>query len=133
VTALSVSVLVVDDSRIVRERLCALLAEDDRIAVVGEAGTAGEACVLFQKHRPDAVILDVQLPDHSGLEVLAAIKWAIPSCRVIMLTNACDRFIRRESQRRGADHFLRKATEFELVPGLLLQPLPRKPRPAPPS
>lgn len=114
-----VSVLVVDDSTIVRQRLCALLAEDNGICVVGEAGGVEEAWSLFKQRRPDAVVLDIQLPDGSGFDVLRRIKQAMPSCQVIMLTNSCELPFRRESQRSGADHFLHKATEFEQVAVLL--------------
>ena len=118
-TAHRVSVLVVDDSTIVRERLCALLAEDESICVAGEAGGVEEAWSLFEQRRPDAVVLDIQLPDGSGIDVLRRIKQAAPSCLVIMLTNLCEAPFRRESRRCGADYFLHKATEFEQVAELL--------------
>ena len=98
-TVNSVSVLVVDDSTIVRQRLCALLAEADDICVAGEACSVEEAWNLFEQCRPDAVVLDIQLPDGSGLEVLRRIKQTMPSCLVIMLTNLCE-----PPFRRGAHH-----------------------------
>jgi DNA-binding NarL/FixJ family response regulator len=113
------SVLVVDDSAIVRERLRGLLAEDPCVRQVIEAATGAEAWQLFQRHAPDAVLLDIHLPDNSGLDVLDRIKRASPSGLVIVLTNLLDPIFREETQRRGADHFLHKATEFERVPDLL--------------
>jgi two-component system response regulator DevR len=118
-TADRVSVLVVDDSAIVRQRLCALLAEDDSICVAAEAGGVAEAWERFEQCRPDAVVLDIHLPDGSGIDVLRRVKQAKPSCQVIMLTNLCEAPFRCESERCGADHFLHKATEFERVAELL--------------
>ena len=114
-----VSVLVVDDSAIIRSRLRALLAEDDHIRWVGEAGSRAEAWTVFGQIRPEVVLLDLRLPDGNGLGLLCRIKQATPSCLVIVLTNSCESIFRHESQRCGADHFLHKATEFEQVVDLL--------------
>jgi DNA-binding NarL/FixJ family response regulator len=113
------SVLVVDDSAIVRQRLRVLLAEGQCVRQVSEAANGAEAWTLFQRLAPDAVLLDIHLPDTSGLEVLRRIKLAAPSCLVIVLTNRQDPIFRQETQQRGADHFLHKASEFEQVAGLL--------------
>jgi DNA-binding NarL/FixJ family response regulator len=113
------SVLVVDDSAIVRERLHGLLAEDQCVGRVSEASNAAEGWTMFKQLAPDVVLLDIHLPDSSGLGVLCRIKRATPSCIVIVLTNLRDSIFRRESERRGADHFLHKATEFERVTDLL--------------
>ena len=114
-----VSVLVVDDSAIIRSRLRTLLAEDDHIRWVGEAGSRAEAWNLFVQIRPEVVLLDLRLPDGSGLELLCRIKQAAPSCLVIVLTNSREPIFQHESHRCGADHFLYKATEFEQVADLL--------------
>ena len=114
-----VSVLVVDDSANIRSRLRALLAEDDHIRWVGEAGSRAEAWTVFGQIRPEVVLLDLRLPDGNGLGLLCRIKQATPSCLVIVLTNSCESIFRHESRRCGADHFLHKATEFEQVAGLL--------------
>jgi two-component system response regulator DevR len=132
-TVTPISVLVVDDSIIVRQGLCDLLAEDDCIAIVGEAGSVAEACRLFEQHRPDAVVLDIQLPDGSGLEVLRRIKQTAPSCMVIVLTNFRESAFRWECLRSGADHFLHKAMEFERVAELLHRRACGPPCPSPPQ
>jgi two-component system, NarL family, invasion response regulator UvrY len=113
--AKTISVLIVDGSAVVRSRLCALLAEHDHLRVVGEAGGAAEAWRLFLQHRPEAVLLDVRLPDSNGIELLSRIKQAAPSCLVVVLTNLRESVLRQESRRRGAAHFLHKASEFERV------------------
>jgi two-component system, NarL family, nitrate/nitrite response regulator NarL len=113
------SVLVVDGSEVVRQRLCELLAEEDGLHVVGEAGRAADAWEIFEQHRPEVVLLDLHLAEGSGLELLSRIKRAAPGCLVIVLTHLREALLRSESHRRGADYVLHKATEFEQVLTLL--------------
>ena len=113
------SVLVVDDSAIVRQRLREFLVETCQLQHVREAANGTEAWALFKQLRPDAVLLDIHLPDNRGFELLCRIKGAAPSCPVIVLTNVRESVFRHETERRGADHFLHKATEFEHVAELL--------------
>jgi len=113
------SVLVVDDSAVVRERLRALLSELDCVRQVNEAANSADAWALFQRLAPDVVLLEIHLADRRGLEILGLIKETTPLCLLIVLTNLQDSIFRQETQRRGADHFLHKATEFERVTELL--------------
>ena len=106
-------VLITDDSAMVRHRLCSLLEEQASIAVVAQAASAQEAWTMFVRHHPAAVVLDIQLPDGTGTEVLRRIKQSDPACVVIMLTNHDDPVFEQECGRLGADYFLNKATEFE--------------------
>ena len=109
------SVLVANNSFLLRTRLCSLLADEAALAVTAEAGSAIEALLRFRAHQPDAVILDVQFPDGSGLEVLRKIKSSVPHCVVILLSNSCTPEYRPEFLRRGADQAFHTATEFEQV------------------
>jgi two-component system, NarL family, response regulator DesR len=121
----TLSVLVADDSAILRERLAGLLEEREGLRGVGLAGPAAEAWRLFLQRRPDAVVLDVKLPDGSGIDLLRQIKGASPHCVVLMLTNYDEAEFEEECHRQGADFFLRKATEFETAADLLSRlPLP---------
>ena len=115
----SLTVLVVDDSDAVRSRLCALLGESPRLHVVADARDGVEAILAFERLRPDAVVLDIQLPGMSGVEVLRRIKAAAPHCVVVMLTNLQQGPFKEISRVLGANAFFHKATEFELVPGFL--------------
>ena len=109
----SLSVLVANNSFLVRTRLCSLLAMEPALEVTAEAGSAIEALLRFRAQPPDAVILDVQFPDGSGLEVLRKIKSSVPHCVVILLSNSCTPEYRLEFLRRGADQAFHTATEFE--------------------
>jgi two-component system, NarL family, response regulator DesR len=114
-----VRVLLTDDSTPVRDRLRSLLNEQGSIQIVGEAASGEEALSLFAQHRPDALVLDIQLPDMSGIEVLRHIKRCAPHCTVVVLTNFAEAIYRQECHRHGADCFLHKNTEFDKVPEVL--------------
>lgn len=112
-------VLVVDDSRAVRARVVADLAETSGIEVVGEAEDGAAAMARIAELRPDAVVLDLRLPDVSGLELLPSIKALPHAPRVVVLTNHGEDRYRRECLARGADAFVDKASPFaELVSAL---------------
>jgi DNA-binding NarL/FixJ family response regulator len=114
-------VLIVDDSKQIRQRIRALLAESTQIRIVGQAGNSQEALEAMQRLKPDTVILDIRLPGgSSGIQLLKEIKDRYPQVKVIMLTNFDDALYRRQCQRLGADHFLNKALEFEKIPDTIM-------------
>ncbi len=82
--------LVVDDHEVVRQGLVALLDRRAGFQVVAEAGTVEEAIVQAHRHRPDIVVMDVRLPDGSGVEACREIRAELPETRVIMLTSFPD-------------------------------------------
>jgi two-component system response regulator DevR len=82
--------LVVDDHEIVRQGLVALLDRRPGFEVVAQAGSVAEAIEQARLHRPDIVVMDVRLPDGSGVEACRAIRDELPETRVIMLTSFPD-------------------------------------------
>jgi DNA-binding NarL/FixJ family response regulator len=108
-----VQVMIIDDSLQIRERIVALLAESAQISVIGQADSGRDALDLVQRLRPDAVILDIRLPDQSGVELLKTFKARYPEMTVIMLTNLDDDRYRQQCRHLGADRFLSKTMEFE--------------------
>ena len=82
--------LVVDDHEVVRQGLVALLGRRPGFEVAAEAGTAEEAVEQARRHRPDIVIMDVRLPDGSGVEACREIRAELPGTRVVMLTSYPD-------------------------------------------
>src|SRR5919206_4202851 len=84
--AAPIRVLLVDDHALFREGLRQLLAPEADIAVVGEAGDAGEARRLARELGPDVVLLDINLPDADGVEAAEAILAERPETAVVMLT-----------------------------------------------
>jgi DNA-binding NarL/FixJ family response regulator len=110
-----VRVLVVDDSSVVRARLVAMLGEARDVRVVAEAWDGAEAVRLARAHLPDAVVLDLNLPGMSGLEVLAILKAEPSPPLVIVLTNHPHARYRAECLRSGADFFFDKSVDFDRV------------------
>jgi two-component system response regulator DevR len=84
------SLLIVDDHEVVRQGLAALLGRRPEFRVVAEAGTVAEAVAAARKFRPDLVVMDVRLPDGSGIEACREIRAEMPDTRVVMLTSYPD-------------------------------------------
>jgi two-component system response regulator DevR len=82
--------LLVDDHEVVRQGLAALLARRPAFQVVAEAGTVAEALAAARRFRPDLVIMDVRLPDGTGIEACRDIRAEMPETRVVMLTSYPD-------------------------------------------
>jgi two-component system response regulator DevR len=84
------TLLIVDDHEVVRQGLAALLGRRAEFHVVAEAGTVAEAVAAARKFRPNLVIMDVRLPDGSGIEACREIRAEMPETRVVMLTSYPD-------------------------------------------
>lgn len=108
-------VLIVDDSAEIRRRIAALLTESGQIRIVAQAGNGREALDALERFLPDAVVLDIRLPDLSGIDILKKIKAWQPEVMVTMLTNFDSSQYREQCRRLGADHFLNKTLEFEKI------------------
>lgn len=106
-------VFIADDSDPVRERLIALLSEIGGAEVVGEARNYDEAIEGIRSLKPHVVILDVQMPGGSGIDVLKEIKQDSRPPVVLMLTNHASPPYREKCVEWGADFFLDKSRDFE--------------------
>ena len=82
--------LVVDDHEVVRAGLVALLERRARFSVVAAVGTAAEAVAAARRYLPDLVVMDVHLPDGSGIEATREIRAENPAIKVVMLTSYAD-------------------------------------------
>lgn len=109
-------VFIVDDSKALRERLANMLSEVEGVAVVGQAASAAEALAGIRTLKPRVVILDIQMPGGSGLEVLRTIKQESLPPVVVMLTNHAHTQYRERCMSLGADYFLDKSRDFERLP-----------------
>jgi len=83
-------ILLVDDHEVVREGLRALLARREGFEVVGQAGTVEQAIAEAARTEPDVIVMDVRLPDGSGIEACREIREVRPETKVIMLTSYAD-------------------------------------------
>jgi len=105
-----VRLLIVDDHEIVRLGLRTLLGGRPEFEIVGEATTVAQAVDLAAATQPDVVIMDVRLPDGSGVEACRAIKAARPETQVVMLTSYPDEEAVEASVVAGASGYLLKQT-----------------------
>ena len=112
-------VFIVDDSEVVVERLADLLEEVPGAKLVGQAADVPEAVAGIQKMKPDALILDLQMPGGSGLDVLRAIRASYPHLQVVICTNYAYPQYREECLTAGANFFLDKSVEFGKIPAIL--------------
>lgn len=109
------SVLIVDDFPLLRHGLKALLSEQADIAVVGEASTAEEARVMAEELLPAVMLLDLDLPDADGLEVLVHVRERHPQVKVIAMAGPDDDSYLTEAVKRGAAGYLLKTASAPLI------------------
>ena len=110
-----VRVLVVDDQELFRRGLTMLLAQDTDIQVVGEADDGVAGTDLATTLAPDVVLLDVRMPRRTGVEACRAIKEAVPSAKIIMLTVSDEEGDLYETVKNGASGYLLKDSSIEEV------------------
>jgi DNA-binding NarL/FixJ family response regulator len=87
---MTIRVFLLDDHEVVRRGLAELLGLESDLEVVGEAGSQAEALHRIPAARPDVAVLDVRLPDGSGVEVCRDIRSSMPDVRCLMLTSYAD-------------------------------------------
>ena len=107
--------LIADDSAALRERLVELFSAIEAIEVVGQARDVPDALAAIRALRPDAVILDIQMPGGSGIDVLRYVKQNYPSTITVMLTNHPYPQYQRRCAELGADYFICKSTDAKLL------------------
>ncbi|MBW8365232.1 MAG: response regulator transcription factor [Rhizobium sp.] len=110
--------LIVDDSSAVYGRLLEMLGGVEHLTALSIARSLHEAVEKGRQFCPDAVVLDVRLPDGSGLDALSRIKQDSPDTRVYIFTNEIE--FRDKARRAGADGFFDKSLEFEALVAHLL-------------
>lgn len=112
----NIRVLLVDDHQLVRDGLHSRLGETPGIEVVGEAGTGAEALTLAANLQPDLVLLDIGLPDMSGLDVAARLAEVAPGTRALMLSMYDNREYVLSALRAGAaGYVLKDAASKEII------------------
>ncbi len=111
----NIRVMIVDDHEVVREGLRALLNRRQGMSVVGEAGSVETAIAEAHRTKPDVIIMDVRLPDGSGVEACREIREEEPSVKVIMLTSYADEEAVIASILAGASGYLLKQTRGQAL------------------
>ena len=109
-------IAIVEDNRIIRESLMEFVQSDPECSCVCACTTAEEALKVIPKHQPEIVLMDIQLPNLSGIECTAQLKQLLPSVQIIMVTvyEDTDRIFR--ALRAGAcGYLLKRCTPEELL------------------
>ncbi len=105
------TIIIAEDHALLRNGLCALIAENDDLSVVGEAGDGLEAISLVQKNAPDLVLMDLSMPRFGGIEAIRQIKQIAPQTRILVVSmHATEKHLKAALQ-AGADGYLLKMAE----------------------
>jgi len=115
----TIRILVADDHFVVRMGLIALVNTEDDLEVIGQASDGNQAVELFEKLKPDLVLMDLRMPVKDGIAATTEIFRKHPSARVLMLTTYDgDTDIHRAIQSGAQGYVLKNATGVELIPAL---------------
>lgn len=110
-----IRILLADDHPIVRDGLAAILDAESDMNVIGQASNGSEAVELFRLHQPDVAILDLHMPQMSGVDAISAIRAEFPNACIIMFTvYDGDEYI-YQGLRAGAKSYLLKNTPIDEI------------------
>ena len=111
-----IRVFSVDDHPLLREGIAALVNSQSDMSLVAQASNGAEAIQIYKQHQPDVTLLDLRLPDMSGIDILIAIRSQFPNARVIMLTTfEGDVEIQRALQAGARGYLLKNMPPSELL------------------
>lgn len=114
-----ITIAIADDHQLVRLGIRTLLERETGFSVVGEAQDGVQALRLVQERRPDVLVLDISMPERSGLDLIPELKKAHASMRVLMLTMHDNECYVMHALHQGADgYLLKETTGSDLVHGI---------------
>jgi two-component system, NarL family, invasion response regulator UvrY len=105
-----INVLITDDHPVVRRGINQILADDKRISLIDEAGNGRELIEKITRQKFDVILLDISLPDRSGLDMIAQIKKIQPAAAILMLSIHSEEIYAEKALRYGASGYLTKSS-----------------------
>ena len=108
-------IIIVDDDELIRESLSLTLALEDDIEVAGVAEDGRVAVALCEEARPDIALMDIRMPKVDGISATRLIKKQIPEIKIMMLTTFADKASIQQALAAGADGYLLKTDETEMI------------------
>jgi two-component system response regulator NreC len=113
---MSIRVLIVDDHAVVRAGLALLVNAEGDMEAVGEAGSARDAILEARTAKPDVVLMDVMMPNQSGIEVVPQLLHERPEAKVLVLSMQDDpRYVREAFEAGASGYVLKEAADAEVV------------------
>lgn len=111
-----IRILSVDDHALLREGIAPLVANQSDLELVAEAANGREAIELFRKHRPDVTLMDLQMPEMSGIDAINGIRGEFPDAQIIVLTtHGGDVHVARALQAGSRAYLLKSLLRKELI------------------
>jgi DNA-binding NarL/FixJ family response regulator len=104
-----IRVLTVDDHPLLREGIAMLIDTQSDMQLIGEASNGREAVEQFRNHRPDIALMDLQMPEVSGIDAISAIRGEVPDARIIVLTTHAGDFQVSRALKAGPRGYLLKS------------------------
>ncbi|NOX32273.1 MAG: response regulator transcription factor [Deltaproteobacteria bacterium] len=108
-------ILIIDDHPLFREGIKAIIQDDSRYGVIGEAGTAGQGLKLARKLRPDLAVVDISLPDISGFDLIRDMLKNFPDIRILVLSMHSKADYIVKAFQAGANGFLTKESAADML------------------